>query len=551
MSEYLSPSERTPLVAVSRPPERRVSVSRGAGIITLMGLFTLIQSTNMSMMTTAQSSIAADLDAFAETTWFTSSYMIAMSSVTPLAGRISAIFTPRIYIVFSSTIMAIGLFITAAASTLTVFLLGRSVAGIGSGGLMSATIILALDLASSTRRGLFIGLISTGYTVGLSSGAVLAGLLAPTLGWRFLFWSQAPISLLLGPLLFFVIPTVSEDSAEEEKVSLFDQLARVDYAGSLTLVWPFLGSTSQINKIQAISVVLLLSSLASPEIIIWPISASAILFGLFLLIESRWAREPVIPVHVLRTRSVMLSCVSSLGLMMARWSVLFYTPIYAMAVRGWSPASAGLILVPTNAGFGIGGLLVGWLHIRQVGSYYMSCLTIFVLFTGATCALSFLSTPTSLTAIYLGAAFLNGLFAGALMNYTLSHLLHLTHSNVHYIVTALIGMSRGFAGSFGSAVGGGFFTRILKNSLEAGFSKHGLSPRPHLVHTLLGSPATVMHLEGLERVVAVESYEHAVRMLFIAGAGVALLSTLFQAGTGSDSAHSSNRMRDSEDANEA
>lgn len=33
-------------------------------------------ATNMSMMTTAQSAIAADLDAFAEATWFTSAYMV-------------------------------------------------------------------------------------------------------------------------------------------------------------------------------------------------------------------------------------------------------------------------------------------------------------------------------------------------------------------------------------------------------------------------------------------------------------------------------------------
>lgn len=116
---------------------------------------------------------------------------------------------------------------------------------------------------------------------------------------------------------------------------------------------------------------LLLSSLASSEIIIWPIPVSGVFFVAFLLIESRWASEPVIPIQILRMRSVMLSCVSALGLMMARWAVLFYTPVYAMAVRGWSPASAGLILIPTNVGFGLGGLLVGWLHIRKVESYYM------------------------------------------------------------------------------------------------------------------------------------------------------------------------------------
>ena len=80
-------------------------------------------------------------------------------------------------------VLAIGLFLTAAAPTLAVFLLGRAVAGCGSGGLMSTTIFLVLDLANPKRRGLYIGLISSGYTTGLASGAVLAGLLTPTLGW--------------------------------------------------------------------------------------------------------------------------------------------------------------------------------------------------------------------------------------------------------------------------------------------------------------------------------------------------------------------------------
>lgn len=132
------------------------------------------------------------------------------------------------------------------------------------------------------------------------------------------------------------------------------------------------------------------------------------------------------------------------------------------------------------------------------------------------------------------------------MNYTLSHVLHLTSSHVHYIVTSLIGMSRGFAGSFGSAAGGGLFTRVLKNSLESGFSRHGLPPKPSLVHTLLGSPATVMHLNGVEKHVAIQSYEHALRMLFLAGSAVALISTLFQAGTGWIPEHASHKPQDVE-----
>jgi MFS family permease len=113
----------------------------------------------------------------------TDNLKIAASSVTPLTGRLAEIFTPRLYVIFASAIFSIGLFISAAAPTLTIFLLGRAVAGIGSGGLMSIAIILVVDLASPKRRGLCIGMINAGYTTGLASGAVLAGLMTSSLGW--------------------------------------------------------------------------------------------------------------------------------------------------------------------------------------------------------------------------------------------------------------------------------------------------------------------------------------------------------------------------------
>ncbi|KAJ5119208.1 hypothetical protein N7448_010914 [Penicillium atrosanguineum] len=515
MERRASSSERTPLIVPTDPgPKTSAALATGLNDVELIGL---LIATNMSMMTTAQSYIAADLDAFAEATWFTSAYMIAMSSVTPLSGRLSGIFTPRLYVIFSGFFLAAGLFITAAAPTLAVFLLGRVVTGVGSGGLMSSAIILVLDLASPKRRGLFIGLINAGYTTGVASGAVLAGLLTPIVGWRLLFWIQAPAALVLGPLLFLALPTSSNDRGALTGSALRASLARVDYAGSLTLT---------------LSVVLMLSSLASPQIPLWPIPLSLFMFGSFILIESKWTTEPVIPVRLLRNRSVLMTCIAALGMMMARWAVLFFTPAYAIAVRGWSPASAGLLLVPTNAGFGTGGLLVGWLHIRKANSYYISCLIIFFLFAMATAALAFLSTPTSSAVLYMFVTFLDGLFAGSLMNYTLSHVLHMTNPESHYIVTSLVAMSRGFAGSFGSAIGGGFFARVLKGSLETGFSQHGLSPRPELVRTLLGSPATVLNLSGLERLVAIQSYEYATRMLFLAGSALALAATVFQAGTG-------------------
>ncbi|GFF44313.1 hypothetical protein IFM58399_07244 [Aspergillus lentulus] len=517
------PSEATPLIEhpLTDHDATRISPSfiRGAVITITVGLLLFIQTTNISMLTTAQSDIAEDFDAFSETTWFSSAYLIAMSSVAPLAGRLCQIFTARNYTLFSVAILAVGLFVTAASPSLPVFLFGRALSGCGSAGVMVTSFIFILDLASKKRRGLFIGLLNVGVTTGISCGALLAGLLTPVFGWRLIFWVQAPASLILGLILFRAVPSPKNTSMSLQGSSPWQSLAKVDYAGALTL---------------ATSVFLLLFSLASPNstVTITPLVLSFVAFAVFLLIESKFTSEPIIPLEVLKARSILATCLAALISMMARWSVLFFTPVYAMAVRQWSPASGGLILVPTNAGFGLGGLLVGWIHIRKTSSYYISTLIVFLLFALTNFILALLSTPSSPTIAYVVSTFFNGLFIGASMNYALSHMLHLTDPNVHYIVTSLLGMFRGSAGSFGSAIGGGFFQRELKKALEKGFGDHGLSGKEDLVRKLLGSPALVRNLSGLEKEVATQSYEQAVRVLILGGCVLALVATIIQACTG-------------------
>lgn len=263
-----------------------------------------------------------------------------------------------------------------------------------------------------------------------------------------------------------------------------------------------------------------------------PIVISFTLMPTFILNEVYLAQDPIIPVVVLKSRGALLSCLATVGFMMCRWAVLFYTPVYSIAVRGWSPATAGTILIPTNSGFAVGGLLVGWIHIRRAGSFYAACLTVFILFPITLFMLSLASTQDIHPAVYILATFANGFTVGAALNYTLAHVLHLTKPESHFIVSSLLATFRGFAGSFGSAIGGGVFSRILRATLEDGFGQEGLTGKEELVRKLMGSPALVNQLRGVEKMIAVNGYVAAIRGLFAAGAGLAAIFILAQAGTG-------------------
>jgi len=108
---------------------------------------------------------------------------IAMSSLTPVAGRLSQMFSPRTCIFVSSLLFSIGLLVTSVAPSFESFLVGRVITGIGAAGVMTVSIILVLELTSGKRRGLFVGLVNSGYITGVSLGAFIAGALEPKIGW--------------------------------------------------------------------------------------------------------------------------------------------------------------------------------------------------------------------------------------------------------------------------------------------------------------------------------------------------------------------------------
>lgn len=161
----------------------------------------------------------------------------------------------------------------------------------------------------------------------------------------------------------------------------------------------------------------------------------------------------------------------------------------------------------------------------------------FVLFDLMIFAISQISTFSSPAILFIGAVFTQGLCTGAALNYTLAHALHLSLPNTHFIVISLLATFRGFSGSFGSAIGGGIFARLLRSALETGFAAEGIvgaNEKEELIRKLLGSPALVWsgELTDSERMIAIGGYESAVRGLFLSATLCSLLAVLVQAGTG-------------------
>ena len=72
---------------------------------------------------------------------------------------------------------------TSTSSTFGMFMVGRVITGSGAAGVLVVAAILVIQMASPKQRGLYLGLVNSGMTVGVSLGAVIAGALEPKIGW--------------------------------------------------------------------------------------------------------------------------------------------------------------------------------------------------------------------------------------------------------------------------------------------------------------------------------------------------------------------------------
>jgi MFS transporter, SHS family, lactate transporter len=95
------------------------------------------------------------------------------------------------------------------APNYTVFLILRTIYGIGMGGEWGVGASLAMESAPAKWRGVLSGIVQSGYSIGYLLAAVAARFVLPSLGWRWMFW----IGGLPALLAFYIRSRVRESEA--------------------------------------------------------------------------------------------------------------------------------------------------------------------------------------------------------------------------------------------------------------------------------------------------------------------------------------------------
>jgi len=112
----------------------------------------------------------------------------------------------RPLVLFCLTISGAGMILAGLSQSPTQLGMMRAITGLGIGGILASTNVMASEYASQKWRSLAISLQATGYSLGALFGGMIAIYLLREFGWRSVFFAGGGATLAIVPIVYFFLP---------------------------------------------------------------------------------------------------------------------------------------------------------------------------------------------------------------------------------------------------------------------------------------------------------------------------------------------------------
>jgi EmrB/QacA subfamily drug resistance transporter len=268
--------------------------------------------------------------------WTITIYSLGMVVTLPIAGQISDQFGRRRVFFCGVALFTVSSLACGLSNDIYVLVLFRALQAVGGGAVQpSAAGVVADHFGRNRDRA--IGLFGTVASGGQVVGPVFGGLLVGYLSWRWIFFVNVPVGVVLLALIVKFIPDSPRTARKKPDIRWLMLLASFVLAANFGIT--NLGGSR--------------TALDAPLFIV-PEAFGVVLLMLFVQ-HTRHALEPFIPVRFFRARGFAVMNTLNLGWGVCGFGVASLVPLYAEQRYHLSALSAGTLLTAR----GVGAIAVG------------------------------------------------------------------------------------------------------------------------------------------------------------------------------------------------
>ncbi|MCK8780518.1 MFS transporter [Rhizobium sp. NTR19] len=331
-------------------PAPLVTDPRQRLVVFLFLLTSLFMATlDNQIVSTALPTIVGEFSELERFGWIGSAYLLAMSAVMPIYGKLGDLFGRKYIILVAITLFAFGSVLCGFAWSMNSLIAARVIQGFGGGGIMVSIFSINADLFEPRERAKYQSYTSLVIMASSSLGPILGGTMSDLFGWRSIFLINVPIGIIAVTGLILMLPYRRPT-----------RKPKIDYLGAL-----FLAGTTCSVVLWADSGQIFGSLIGREALMI--IALGAVSACIWLFVESR-APEPIVPLTLFRDSTFTLFLVVSLMTGGVAIGMVNYIALYLQMTSGLTPIAAGLFFMCSTVGIVIGSMSAGRL-ISRTGRY--------------------------------------------------------------------------------------------------------------------------------------------------------------------------------------
>ena len=279
--------------------------------------------------------------------WVASGYILTYGGFLLLGGRLADLLGRRRMLLIGLAVFAMSSLTAGVAQDSALLVAARLVQGIGAALMAPAALSeLTTTFREGKDRNAALGAWAAISGIAAAAGVALGGVLTAGPGWRWVFYVNPPICVLVAVGAAVLL---AGDAGAREGSSSFDSQGAVLVTGGILL---------------------LIYGLVRAPIIGWgstetiaALISSAVLLVAFVLNELR-IRNPLLPLAILRVKGLVAADLTQLIAFCGFFSMFFYATLYMQEILHYSPLKAGLAYLPITAGFAVAGGVASQLVTR-------------------------------------------------------------------------------------------------------------------------------------------------------------------------------------------
>ncbi|KAI0018951.1 efflux pump antibiotic resistance protein [Xylariomycetidae sp. FL0641] len=366
---------------------------RTAVVIFSLCAGTLLVAIDTTIISVTIPRIATDFVAFDQIGWYGSAYLFTVTAFQPAFGTVYKLFDAKWTYLSSIVLFEVGSILCAAAPTSSVFILGRTVQGIGAAGLYQGALAVVGLTVRLEKRPMVIGIVLSVFGLAVCFGPPVGGILTDEVTWRWCFWINLPI----GGAAFFLLLIILKLPRPEEgnDLTFIQRLASLDYPGIVVII----------SAVCCLVLALQWGGQDKPwesSEVIGLLVGAGLLFIAFGLIQWRKGEKATVPLRVFRQRSILMGSLYLFFLEMAIYAYLFYLPFYFQSAQLADTRASGIRAIPLGLSQIVAVVICSFL-VTRFGHYvpFMIAGTLVAIIGNVLLSRVMVGTRTAVWATYL------------------------------------------------------------------------------------------------------------------------------------------------------